>query len=444
MYQPIKRKRSRWAYSFRQFFKQQKSGSIVLGISVIVALIFANSPLSSSYFHFWEQTLGLSFNGETLLNLQLEKWVNDGLMAIFFFVVGLELKREFVAGELANPRRALLPIFAAIGGLIVPALFYGIFNFGTDSQHGWGIPMATDIAFALGVLYLLGDKVPSSLKVFLAALAIVDDLGAVLVIAFFYTSEISLYNLLIGLGFVVIMFIGNRLNVKNIWFYIILGFGGVWLAFLLSGVHATIAAVLAAFMVPINATINQHNYVLRIKKHLAHFGFGENTQKHKMLDHKKIVSLMKVKIDTNAALSPLQRLEYNLHPFVSFLIMPIFALANAGVSFEDIDFFTLFSSNIAWGVFAGLFLGKPIGIVGASLIVIYTKLGQLPKGTSIKQLIAVGFIASIGFTMSMFVTMLAFSDPIFVIEAKASIFIASILGGFTGYVLMKKVSKRSL
>ena len=225
----------------QKFIAHEKSGGLVLGISVIIALILANSPLSATYHHFFEHKLGFVFDGESYLEISIHHWINDGLMAIFFFVVGLELKREIVAGELSNPRKAMLPIIAAIGGMIVPALIYISLNATGEVHSGWGIPMATDIAFALGVLYLLGDKIPLSLKVFLTALAIVDDLGAVLVIAFFYTSDISTISLLIGLAFLFLMYLGNKVGVRNILFYAILGIGGVWTAIISSGVHDTIA-----------------------------------------------------------------------------------------------------------------------------------------------------------------------------------------------------------
>ena len=239
------------------FMGREKSGGIVLLFSVALAMVLANTNLATSYFHFFEQKVGFIVNGEPYLNCSLHHWINDGLMAMFFFVVGLELKREFIGGELADIRNTILPIGAAIGGMIVPALIFLSLNIGTPQTMGWGIPMATDIAFALGVVYLLGDKVPASAKLFLTTLAIVDDLGAVLVIAFFYTSELSIASLLFGLGFLAVMFIGNRLGIKSLFFYAALGIGGVWVTFLLSGIHATIAAVLAAFMIPADAKINE-------------------------------------------------------------------------------------------------------------------------------------------------------------------------------------------
>lgn len=231
------------------FMGREKSGGIVLLLSVALAMVLANTNIATSYFHFFEQKVGFIINGQPFLDYSLHHWINDGLMAIFFFVVGLELKREFIGGELADIRNTLLPIGAAIGGMVVPALIYLGLNFGSPQTTGWGVPMATDIAFALGVVYLLGDKVPASAKVFLTTLAIVDDLGAVLVIAFFYTSELSFVSLLFGFAFLAVMFIGNRLGIKSLLFYSVLGIGGVWVTFLLSGIHATISAVLAAFMI---------------------------------------------------------------------------------------------------------------------------------------------------------------------------------------------------
>ncbi len=253
------------------FISQERSGGIVLAVSVVMALLLANSPWADWYFRFFEYKAGLAVNGSLFMNYTIHHWINDGLMAMFFFVVGLELKREFIGGELSQPRNTILPICAAIGGMIVPALIYFLFNSGTTETHGWGIPMATDIAFSLGILYLLGRRLPSSAKVFLTTLAIVDDLGAVLVIAFFYTSHISLVNLAIGFCFLAVMFIANKMGVKNILFYAILGIGGVWTSFLLSGVHATIAAVLSAFMIPADSRIPEHIYIARAKKLLNRF-----------------------------------------------------------------------------------------------------------------------------------------------------------------------------
>lgn len=424
----------------QRFIQQEKSGGIVLGISVIIALFLANSPWSEHYFHFFEHKFGFRFDGETYLEYNIHHWINDGLMAIFFFVVGLELKREIIGGELSNPRKALLPIAAALGGMIVPAAIYFSLNPSGEAHNGWGIPMATDIAFALGVLYLLGNKIPLSLKVFLTALAIVDDLGAVLVIAFFYTSEISLMSLAIGLGFVLIMYIGNKIGVRNILFYAVCGILGVWTAFLLSGVHATIAAVLAAFTIPADMKIPESTFIQRIQNHLNKFRSVDPNDNIPTLTQEQLHILENIKTDTNNITPPLQRLEHAMHPFVAFVILPIFALANAGISLS-IDPEHLFSTHIALGVFLGLLIGKVIGVVGATMLLIKLKVAPFPNGMNIRNLFGIGLLASIGFTMSMFVTSLAFTNPEYMTQAKIGIFAASIIGGVLGYMVLNRKTK---
>lgn len=424
----------------QRFIQQEKSGGLVLGISVIIALILANTPIKDAYHHFFEHKIGFFFDGETYFNFSIHHWINDGLMAIFFFVVGLELKREIVAGELSNPRKALLPIVAAIGGMIVPACIYLLLNPSGEAHAGWGIPMATDIAFALGVLYLLGDRIPLTLKVFLTALAIVDDLGAVLVIAFFYTSEISLTSLGIGLGFLSLMYLANKLGVRNILIYALLGIGGVWIAFLLSGVHATIAAVLAAFMIPVNVKIKEHLYIDKIQAYLNQFKSIDPNDKIPTLTNEQLHILDAVKKANDAAMPPSQKLEHAMHPFVTFLIIPIFAIANAGVSL-DLDLDSLFNTNVALGVGLGLLIGKVIGVVGFTWMMIKLKVAPYPEGMNFKNLLGIGFLAAIGFTMSLFVTSLAFSHEEYVTQAKIGIFIASIIGGTLGYIILSKQSK---
>lgn len=419
----------------QRFIQQEKSGGLVLGISVIVAIFLANSPWSESYFHFFENSFGFTFNGESYLQYSIHHWINDGLMAIFFFVVGLELKREIVAGELSNPRKALLPIMAAIGGMIVPALIYLGFNPQGEAHAGWGIPMATDIAFALGVLYLLGSRIPLSLKIFLTALAIVDDLGAVLVIAFFYTSDISFLSLGLGLGFLSIMYLGNKMGVRNILFYTVFGILGVWIAFLLSGVHATIAAVLAAFTIPADVRIKEHTWIAKIQNSISLFKSIDPKDDIPTLTNEQVHILEKVSSDTNQAMPPLQKLEHAMHPMVTFIIIPIFALANAGVSLA-IDLDTLFSTNIVFGVGFGLLIGKVLGVVGFTLLTIKLKIAPRPEGMSFKNLLGLGFLAAIGFTMSLFVTTLAFTHDEYMTQAKIGIFAASIIGGIVGYLIL--------
>lgn len=422
------------------FMGREKSGGIVLILSVALAMILANSNIAESYFHFFEQEVGFIVNGEPYLNYSLHHWINDGLMAMFFFVVGLELKREFIGGELADIRNTILPIGAAIGGMIVPALIFLSLNIGTPQTMGWGIPMATDIAFALGVVYLLGDKVPASAKLFLTTLAIVDDLGAVLVIAFFYTSELSIASLLFGLGFLAVMFIGNRLGIKSLFFYAVLGIGGVWVTFLLSGIHATIAAVLAAFMIPADAKINESVYLKRMKKLTRRFE-KEEPNEVRTLEEGQVDVLTHIQHDTEIAIPLLQQLEHKMSPIVTFLIMPIFAIANAGISFTDLSLSDIFSTHVAVGVTLGLLLGKPIGIIGATFLMVKMRWATLPSAITRRTLIGLGMLASIGFTMSMFISTLAFTDELLMTQAKLGIFLASILGGIGGYVLLNKKSK---
>lgn len=425
----------------QKFIQQEKSGGLILGISVIIALFLANSPWHHEYHHFFEQKLGFQFNGSTYLEYSFHHWINDGLMAIFFFVVGLELKREIVAGELSNPRKAILPIAAAIGGMVVPALIYFALNPTGEVNSGWGIPMATDIAFALGVLYLLGNRIPLALKVFLTALAIVDDLGAVLVIAFFYTSDISMMNLAIGLAFLLTMYIGNKMGVRSILFYALLGIGGVWTAFLLSGVHATIASVLAAFMVPADVQIKESVLIARIKKHLNRFKKIDPNDNIPTLTNKQLHILERVNIDTEQAIPPLQRLEHAMHPFVTFVIIPVFALANAGVSVLDIEIKQLFSTNVALGVALGLLVGKVVGVVGFTWLCAKLKIAPFPDGMNMRNLLGLALLASIGFTMSLFITELAFVSSEYKVQAKVGVFVASIIGGVLGYYVLSKQSK---
>jgi len=422
------------------FISKSTTGGIVLFISAVLAIFLANSQWQEWYHHLWEHKIGFSFDGNWYLNLSLHHWINDGVMAIFFFVVGLELKREIIGGELSQPKKALLPIVAAIGGMLFPAFIFTIFNFGTESSHGWGIPMATDIAFALGVLYLLGDKIPLTLKVFLTALAIVDDLGAVLVIAFFYTEEINFLALGIGIGFLAFLFLCNKLGVRNILFFLVIGILGVWLPFLLSGVHATIAAVLVAFTIPASSRIDENLFTDKIQYYLSHFK-KLDANNNPTLTEDQLHLLEKVKITTEDAISPLHRLEHSLHSFVSFIVMPIFALANAGVTFSS-DIIANAASNVTLGVVFGLIVGKVIGVFGVSSLMIKLKFSVMPEGMTNKSLFGVGLLASIGFTMSLFVTDLAFDNPEYELQAKLGIFAASLIGGILGFFILKN-SKNS-
>lgn len=421
------------------FISKSTTGGIVLFVTAVLAIFLANSQWQDWYHHIWEHKFGFYIDGESYLNLSLHHWINDGLMAIFFFVVGLELKREIIGGELSQPKKAVLPIVAAVGGMIFPALIFTIFNFGGESSHGWGIPMATDIAFALGVLYLLGDKIPLTLKVFLTALAIVDDLGAVLVIAFFYTEQINFMALGIGLGFLAFLFLCSKLGIRSILFFVLIGIFGVWLPFLLSGVHATIAAVLVAFTIPARSRIDETVFIAKIQRYLEHFKKLDSTD-NPLLTEDQLHVLEEVKVTTTDAISPLHRLEHSLHSFVSFIVMPIFALANAGVTFSS-DIIANAASNVTLGVALGLLIGKVIGVFGVSSLLIKLKISAMPDGMTNKSLFGVGLLAAIGFTMSLFVTGLAFNNPEYELQAKLGIFAASLIGGILGFFILKNSKK---
>lgn len=419
-----------------QFMRQEKSGGIVLAVAVVIALALANSPWHENFAHFFEHHLGFVVDSTPYFNFSIAHWINDGLMSLFFFVVGLELKREFIGGELRDIRKVVLPVGAAIMGMLVPAGIFLALNFGTEVSGGWGIPMATDIAFALALVYMLGDRVPLSAKVFLTTLAIVDDLGSVIVIALFYTSNISVSSIAVGVAFLLIMFIANKMGVKSVLFYGMLGVCGVWTAFLMSGIHATIAAVLAAFMIPADSKIPETTFIARMRRQLRLFEKADSNDV-RTLEHEQVEIIAQVKSEAINALPPLQRLEHGMHPFVSFVIMPIFALANAGVNFVEMDMASIFSNNVALGVMLGLLLGKPIGVVASVWILVKLGIGKRSASMTWRRFIGLGFLASIGFTMSMFVTSLAFTDPALHVQAKVGIFAASILGGVIGYRLLK-------
>ena len=419
------------------FIGNSKLSGIVLFSSATLALIIANSPYAERFHHIWENKFAIGF-GDHLISKSIHHWINDGLMAIFFFVVGLELKREILVGELKNPRLALLPIMAAIGGMLFPALIFTLFNF-NGAIDGWGIPMATDIAFALGILYLLGDRVPLSLKVFLTAIAIVDDLGAVLVIAFFYTSEIDFGSLFRGLGFLVILIVANLAGVRNTLFYGIVGIAGVWLAFLLSGVHATIAAVLAAFTIPASTVINENTFTSKLSQLFDQFKKAIPNG-NRLVTHEQQEILSKIQYFSKNAVPPLQRLEHGLHSFVAFIVMPIFALSNAGVTFHQ-NIWEGFTSPVTMGIVTGLLLGKFIGVFFMTWLALRLKISYLPVGMSLKQVAIVGILAGVGFTMSLFIAGLAYEDEQLLTQAKLGVITASIIAGLTGYLTLKRYLK---
>jgi len=378
---------------FEDFFKHEAAGGILLLLFAGIAVAWANSPLAAGYEQLLHYHITVGY-GELVLSKTLLHWINDGLMAVFFFAVGMEIKRELAVGELQSVKKAALPIGAAIGGMVVPAAIYFFFNHGTANISGWGIPMATDIAFALGAISLLGNKkAPKGLAVFLTALAIVDDLGAIVVIAVFYTGQVSWIALLVALGIMAALILANKLKEESTVLFIVLGIL-LWLAVLKSGVHATIAGVLLGMTIPV-----------RSKK--------------------------------EASGSPmLYRLEHALQPWVAFGILPAFALANAGVSVDFGRFGEALANPVSFGIIAGLFFGKQIGIFGVSYLMLRLKIAGLPRHVTLRQLYGASLLGGIGFTMSIFVTTLAFQDKHIVETAKISIIMASLLSAFAGLLVL--------
>ncbi len=424
----------------RKFFSRSSSGALFLFVATLAALLISNSFLAEHFEALWRTKMGFTI-GNFSIYKPLRLWINDGLMSVFFFVVGLELKREIVAGELSDPRNAVVPFIAGLGGMLLPALIFLWFNYQVEGEaiNGWGIPMATDIAFALGVIYLLGDRVPLSLRIFLTALAIIDDIGAVLVIAFFYTSEISMSNIAIGAGFLTAMALGNLLGVRNTLFYGILGIAGLWLAFLLSGVHATIAAVLAAFTIPSNFEINKEKYIRRTRFLMKRY-MELPKRESLMLAEEQYQVLEKMRRSTDRAVPPLQKLEHNLHDLTAYIVLPIFALANAGVEFSG-SFADNLGSSISLGIAAGLIFGKVIGITGFIFIAEKLRVIRLSQSLTYPLIIGTAFLAAIGFTMSLFITSLAYEDYENIDRAKVGILSASVIAGSIGYLILNRVTR---
>jgi len=421
-------------YPIQEFLHQQASGGILLIIATVIALVWANSPFSESYHHLWHTYVKVDVGGVGL-NYSLHHWINDGLMVIFFFVVGLEIKRELLVGELSSVKKAALPIAAALGGMIFPALIYTVFNLGSESASGWGIPMATDIAFVVGILALLGNRVPLALKIFILALAIVDDLGAVLVIAIFYTSNISLTSLMIAGGLIVLLIAMNRLGVRNLLVYTFVGIA-LWLAFLKSGVHATVAGVLLAFTIPVSSRINTMKFKKETESLIKEFDNAGEHGEDVLTNSERLSIVDQIENNCEKILTPLQRFEHGLHPWVSFFIMPVFALANAGVAVSD-ELGSALTHPVSIGIVLGLFLGKQIGIFSFSYLAVKLKLASEPEGVSWKKIYAASVLAGIGFTMSLFIANLAFNSPELLNISKVGILAGSLLSGIVGFIILK-------
>ena len=421
---------------FQSFFKTEAAGGVLLLVAAAVALVWANSPLAGAYNDLWAMYVTVGA-GAFEISKPLLLWVNDGLMAIFFFVVGLEIKREVLAGELASPRKAALAIAAALGGMVVPALLYTLVNAGTDRVTGWGIPMATDIAFALGVLALLGSRAPLALKVFLTAVAIVDDLGAVIVIALFYTAELNTTALLVSLALVGLLFLANRLGVQRPLIYGLIGVLA-WVAMLKSGVHATIAGVLVALTIPANRRIDEVQFADKVALLLARFREGiAGSPTTPSPDQMAAVHSLEVACEHVE--TPLQRLEHGLHGLVAFFIMPVFALANAGVAFGA-DAGALLFDPVALGVALGLVVGKPVGVMLLAFVSVRLGVAALPTGVTWRHVLGVSFLTGIGFTMSIFIANLAFGAGPLLDSAKMGILAASVISGALGAFFLLRVA----
>ncbi len=417
---------------FDEFMRIEALGGILLVIATLIALAWANLPWSEAYFGLWHTELAIEL-GRFRLAYDLQHWVNDGLMAIFFFVVGLEIKREVLAGELSRPRQAVLPIAAAIGGMLVPAALYLSLNAGTEGARGWGVPVATDIAFTLGLLTLLGSRVPASLKVFFTAMAIADDLGAVMVIALFYTSGVSWLALGIGAAFLAALVVLNRARVYQPLPYALLGIG-LWLAFLKSGVHPTIAGVLLAMTIPARTQADTSAFLAQCTAILSDFERPGATQLGSQGGRRQ-AAVQTLETIAERLESPLQRLERTLHPWTTYVVVPIFALANAGVRLGG-DLLGALASPISLGIIAGLVVGKPLGISLASWLAVRLGLADLPQSVRWPALFSASFLAGIGFTMSLFIAGAGFEDPLLLDAAKIGIIAASLIAATAGTVLL--------
>ncbi len=423
-------------YPIQEFIKAESSGGLFLIGATIIALLWANSAWGGVYADLWHIKFKVSLAGDFFkLDKPLNLWINDGLMAIFFFVVGLEIKREVLVGELTSWRKAALPIMAAVGGMLVPALIYVAFNFDKETAAGWGVPMATDIAFALGILALVGSRAPLALKVFLTALAIIDDIGAVLVIALFYTDAVIWPALLIGFGLWLLMWIANWAGVRHPLVYGLLGIA-LWVAFLKSGIHATVAGVLGAMTIPAKTRINPACFFKRGKYYLQKFSDAALPGTNVLTNRRQQAAVHKLEVVAQAAQSPMQRLEHSLHPWVAFAVIPIFALANAGVLL-NVNLSTLLSSSVVWGIGLGLVVGKQAGIALFAWLAVKFNLADLPDGLTWRHIYGASWLAGIGFTMSLFIGDLAFGAGELLNQAKIGILGASIVTGLVGWLILR-------
>lgn len=422
---------------FLRFLKIESSGGILLIIATICALIIANSGWANYYESFWKQDFTIGAESFKLTK-PIILWINDGLMAIFFFLVGLEIKRELLAGELSSPKKAALPIIAAIGGMILPAGLFFLFNKGSQGMEGWGIPMATDIAFSLGILSLLGKRVPIALKVFLVAFAIVDDIGAIVVIAIFYSAQIHWGLFIIALGLLLVLFIFNKMDIRFIPFYMVIGWI-IWYLFLKAGIHPTIAGVLIAFSIPSNRKIQLKDFSFRMNRNLNNF-CDEPCEDSITLNHTQLASIDNMQSQIDKVQSPLQQLEHNLHGFVTYVVMPLFAFANAGVVLQGAGLASF--STLTLSISASLVIGKITGIMLFSFLTVKLRLSALPDNIGWSHILGAGMLGGIGFTMSLFISNLAYDNIILINQAKLGILMGSFVAAVLGYVYLKYVLQK--
>jgi NhaA family Na+:H+ antiporter len=420
---------------FEWFVHSQVAGSILLLSCTIIALIWANSPWQGLYDHLLHIKFGFTW-GDEAFKLSLHHWINDGLMVLFFFVIGLEIKRELVVGHLSSFNKAILPVAAAVGGMVVPAAMYAMLNAGGEGAPGWGVPMATDIAFALGVLAVFGTRAPIGLKVFLTALAIADDLGAVMVIAIFYTEKIRFGALGVAGILLVVLFFLVRWGFRRLAFLQVLVFA-IWIAVFTSGVHATVAGILVAMVIPVRPRVGLGDFVKRSREQADLIERMELPDDSILHDQDQLDAVECMHTMAGKALPPALAMEHYLHPIQVWLVLPLFALANAGVHFDDRILDTI-SNPISLGIMLGLIVGKPVGIGLFAWIVVRSGRGALPEGVTWGQIIGAGCLAGIGFTMSLFVTELAFVDPLLVAESKVGILAASLISGIIGYIVLSR------
>lgn len=425
---------------YQLFVHSKLTAGLLLLICAVVAVVAANVPSLHGLHEFWDKEIVLGFNG-TEMNMSVRLFINDVLMAIFFFSVGLEIKREILVGELSSPKKAMLPIFAAVGGMIVPALIYTVFNAGTESANGWGIPMATDIAFAIGILSLLGNRCPVALKVFLTALAIVDDIGAIIVLAIFYPSHELHAVFLLGAAVVTgILLLLNRLGVKSVLPYTVLGIVLFVLVYM-SGIHATISGVIMAMTIPAWTSINEVRFSVGMGRLIDDFRDASNGEVRVLANNEQLDVINKIGINVDMINPLLHKLEIRLHPWVNFIIMPLFALANAGVKVDP----SVLSGGIPpvmTGIFFGLLLGKPIGIFLFSWLAVRLRMANLPEGAVWKQIMAIGILGGIGFTMSIFIDNLAFQDMMLIGSGKFAILMTSVTAACIGLAALYITTNR--